>query len=204
MYKMISSNEDLINVIDSILPQTQCTQCGYAGCLAYSKAIVLEGADINRCPPGGDEVISRLSMVIDGSEIKPVNPECGVTKPLHKAYILEEHCIGCTKCIQVCPVDSIIGANKWMHTVIPDFCTGCELCVLACPVDCIQMNPSLALWTEDDAAIARTRFHARNKRLEDDKILEQDRLNSLSENQFSDGKSSIMEALKKARERRMK
>lgn len=196
------SEERLVEAIDGALPQTQCTQCGYAGCLAYSKAIVYEGADINRCPPGGDAVVAKLAKLVAGSVVKPVDPECGETKPLHKACIIEEHCIGCTKCIQVCPVDAILGANKWMHTVISDFCTGCELCVLACPVDCIEMKLSPEPWSESDASIARERFHARNARLEDDKILEQKRLEALSESHSSDSKASIMDALNKARERR--
>ncbi|MFW8565687.1 electron transport complex subunit RsxB [Orrella sp. 11846] len=150
--------------IDALLPQTQCTQCGYDGCLPYAQAIAQGEADINRCPPGGDETIRALSALV-GAPVKPLNPECGQTKPLMVAVIDESHCIGCALCIKACPVDAIVGANKRMHTILPDWCTGCELCVAPCPVDCIEMvpvtDPQLQ-WSPERAQISRIR-HQRLK-----------------------------------------
>ncbi len=125
--------------IDALLPQTQCGQCGYGGCRPYAEAIAAGEADINRCPPGGMRGIVALAELLD-RPVLPLDPECGEEKPPEVAFIIEDQCIGCTKCIQACPVDAIIGAPKLMHTVIADQCTGCELCVPACPVDCIVMQ----------------------------------------------------------------
>lgn len=154
----------LIDAIDAVLPQTQCTQCGYAGCLPYAKAIALGDEAINRCPPGGDAGVAILAKVT-GREPLPLNTECGTPKPLHLAVIDEAHCIGCTLCIQACPVDAIIGANKLMHTVLPEQCTGCELCVAPCPVDCITMEPAGTDWTPAMADRARQHHRAREQRL---------------------------------------
>ncbi|OFZ70083.1 MAG: electron transport complex subunit RsxB [Betaproteobacteria bacterium RBG_16_58_11] len=130
----------LVQKIDAILPQTQCGQCGFPGCKPYATAIAAGEADINQCPPGGEEGIRKLAELL-GVEPKPLNAEHGVTKPKSVAVIDEDICIGCTLCIQACPVDAILGAAKHMHTVIESECTGCELCVAPCPVDCISMAP---------------------------------------------------------------
>ena len=138
----------LVEKIDAILPQTQCGQCGFPGCKPYATAIAKGEADINRCPPGGEEGINKLAELL-GVEAKPLNEECGEVKPKSVAIIDEQICIGCTLCIQACPVDAILGAAKQMHTVIAAECTGCELCVKPCPVECIHMVPigeSLGTW----------------------------------------------------------
>ena len=129
---------DLIERLDRILPQTQCGQCGFAGCRPYAEAMATNTADIDRCPPGGDAGARALALLL-GVSAKPFDRRRGEHKPPQVAVIVEADCIGCTKCIQACPVDAIIGANKHMHTVIEPLCTGCELCVPACPVDCIVM-----------------------------------------------------------------
>jgi len=130
--------------INALLPQTQCTRCGYQGCLPYAQAIARGEAEINQCPPGGQTTIAALAQ-LTGRAALPLNPANGVEKPREVAFILEEHCIGCTKCLPACPVDAILGANKRMHTVIAIECTGCELCIAPCPVDCIVMLPDTAL-----------------------------------------------------------
>lgn len=161
--------------LDALLPQTQCTRCGYDGCRPYAEAIASGEADINRCPPGGETTMQKLAA-LTGNREKPIDPECGEVPQPMVAFIREDECIGCTKCIQVCPVDAIVGAPKLMHTVIADECTGCELCVPACPVDCIDMPaaadgegqvhwPPETANDEDRAARARQRFDARNQRL---------------------------------------
>ncbi len=132
--------DPLIDQIDAILPQTQCGQCGYPGCRPYAEAIAKGEADINRCPPGGEEGIRRLAELL-GREYKPLAQGEAAVKPKSVAVIDETKCIGCTLCIQACPVDAIIGAAKQMHTVVDRWCTGCELCVAPCPVDCIAMEP---------------------------------------------------------------
>ena len=126
--------------IDNILPQTQCGQCGYPGCRPYAEAIANGEAEINQCPPGGEAGIQALAALLD-REVIPLNAENGEVKPKAVAVIDESTCIGCTLCIQACPVDAILGAAKQMHTVIADECTGCELCLPPCPVDCITMEP---------------------------------------------------------------
>jgi Na+-translocating ferredoxin:NAD+ oxidoreductase subunit B len=156
----------LADRIDALLPQTQCEQCGYHGCRPYAEAIVNGEADINQCPPGGSEGIAKLAALLGRAPL-PLNPENGVEKPRTLARIIEADCIGCTKCIQVCPVDAIVGANKLMHTVLADDCTGCERCVPACPVDCIVLEP-MPLEQADDpkhADDARRHFQRRETRL---------------------------------------
>lgn len=138
----------LVDKIDAVLPQTQCGQCGFPGCRPYAEAIARGDADINQCPPGGEEGVIALADLL-GVEPKPLSAEHGVEKPKSVAVIDELKCIGCTLCIQACPVDAILGAAKHMHTVIASECTGCELCVAPCPVDCIRMEPvneTLATW----------------------------------------------------------
>ncbi len=133
-------SDPVVDQIDALLPQTQCGQCTYAGCRPYAEAIASGEADINQCPPGGEVTIRALADLLD-REAKPLNPEHGVEKPPAVAVIDEDVCIGCTLCIQACPVDAILGAGKQMHTVIEKECTGCELCLPPCPVDCITMEP---------------------------------------------------------------
>ncbi|MBW8313104.1 MAG: electron transport complex subunit RsxB [Rhizobium sp.] len=132
--------DPMVERIDALLPQTQCGQCGYPGCKPYARAIATGQADINQCPPGGEAGVRALAELL-GREPKPLNPDNGEAKPALVALIVEEDCIGCTKCIQACPVDAIVGAPKRMHTVIADLCTGCELCLPPCPVDCIELRP---------------------------------------------------------------
>ena len=146
--------DPIVDQIDKILPQTQCGQCSFAGCRPYAEAIAAGEVDINRCPPGGEATIQALADLLD-VEPKPLDEECGVEKPKTLAVIDEARCIGCTLCIQACPVDAILGAAKHMHTVIADECTGCELCVEPCPVDCIDMvetQPNPHTWRWPDPA----------------------------------------------------
>ena len=124
--------------IDALLPQTQCTRCGYGGCRPYAQAILAGGAEINQCPPGGAATIAALAQLLRRAPL-PLNPANGAEGPLLVAQIDEDACIGCAKCLPPCPVDAIIGAHKHMHTVVLELCTGCELCVAPCPVDCIAM-----------------------------------------------------------------
>ena len=133
-------SDPVVDRIDALLPQTQCGQCGFPGCRPYAEAIAKEEADINQCPPGGEATIQSLAELL-GVDAKPLNAEHGEHKEKHVAIIDEQICIGCTLCIQACPVDAILGAAKQMHTVIESECTGCELCVPPCPVDCIDMVP---------------------------------------------------------------
>jgi electron transport complex protein RnfB len=133
-----AEGDPLVNQIDALLPQTQCGQCNYPGCRPYAEAIAKGDADINQCPPGGEAGVKALADLL-GLEPKPLNAALGPEKPRHVALIDEEQCIGCTLCIQACPVDAIVGAPKFMHTVIASECTGCDLCLPPCPVDCIAM-----------------------------------------------------------------
>jgi Na+-translocating ferredoxin:NAD+ oxidoreductase subunit B len=132
----IQRRQNLVDEIDRLLPQTQCGQCSYAGCRPYAEAIAKGEAKINQCPPGGDVGIAKLAQLLP---IIALDTTHGMHKPAQVAWIREAECIGCTKCIQACPVDAIIGAPKLMHTVLADLCTGCELCVPPCPVDCIDL-----------------------------------------------------------------
>ncbi|MEH6501035.1 MAG: electron transport complex subunit RsxB [Pseudoalteromonas distincta] len=131
--------DPIVDQINALLPQTQCGQCGHPGCKPYAEGIA-NGEPINKCPPGGEATIHALADLLD-VEAPPLDAEHGEEKPKMVAYIREAECIGCTKCIQACPVDAILGAAKQMHTVIIDECTGCDLCVEPCPVDCIDMLP---------------------------------------------------------------
>jgi len=153
--------------VDALLPQTQCTQCGYGGCRPYASAIVLEQAPVNRCPPGGTAGIIQLAAVT-GRPPLPLDPACGVEAPRRVASIVASLCIGCTKCIQACPVDAIAGAPKRLHAVLTEACTGCGLCLAPCPVDCIEMvdPPAPAtVWSRADADAARGRHRQRAARL---------------------------------------
>lgn len=133
-------DEPLVRQIDALLPQTQCGQCGYPGCRPYAAAIARNEADINQCPPGGEDGVRALAGLL-GIETKPLGTERSHPQPKRVAFIDEHRCIGCTLCIQACPVDAIVGAPRLMHTVIAPLCTGCDLCVPPCPVDCIEMMP---------------------------------------------------------------
>ncbi|QDJ51482.1 electron transport complex subunit RsxB [Bordetella hinzii] len=154
----------LTDRIDAVLPQTQCTKCGYDGCRPYAQAMAEQAAPINRCPPGGQEGVKTLAALLATAEL-PLDLTRGEPGPLQVACIDETHCIGCTLCIRACPVDAIVGANKRMHTVLPALCSGCDLCVAPCPVDCIEMVPAGRAWTEQDAQAARQRHADRAARL---------------------------------------
>ncbi|QBB71417.1 electron transport complex subunit RsxB [Pseudolysobacter antarcticus] len=160
---MLASADRIADQIDDLLPQTQCGQCGFAGCRPYADAIAANVAEINQCPPGGMAGVRALAALL-GREVIALNPANGIEKPRAVALIDEDVCIGCTKCIQACPVDAIIGAAKLMHTILIDECTGCELCIPPCPVDCITMPPRPDLPLRP--LHARARFQARNVRLE--------------------------------------
>ncbi len=156
--------------LNDALPQTQCTRCGYPDCRAYASAMAEGSADINQCPPGGADGIQRLAA-LTGRAVLALNPGNGHEGPRAVALIDEAWCIGCTLCIKACPVDSIVGASKLMHTVVDPLCTGCELCIPVCPVDCISMVPVTGdrtgwqAWTADDAGQARQRYELRTHRL---------------------------------------
>ena len=164
--------------IDAVLPQTQCTKCGYAGCHPYAQALAAGDADLDQCPPGGAAGIERLAALL-GREPRPLNPANGSESPRTVAWIDEANCIGCTLCIQACPVDAIVGMPRQMHTVLLQECTGCDLCVPPCPVDCIEMLPLATVVDRGAAALAaevgvpvaahaqrwRTRHAARLRRL---------------------------------------
>jgi electron transport complex protein RnfB len=203
--------------IDALLPQTQCTQCGYNGCRPYAQAIAAGEANFNQCPPGGQAGIVKLAALLGRTPL-PLNPINGVEKPLTVALIDEALCIGCTLCIQACPVDAILGAAKRMHTVLPDHCTGCDLCAAPCPMDCIAMVPvaPARAWTPIDADHARARLHARQARLAREKIENDERLaakalakldeldarDDLSREQIDQKKAVVAAAIERARARR--
>jgi len=168
---------ELCNQLDDVLPQTQCTKCGYPDCRSYAAAMADEGALPNRCPPGGAEGIKRLNSILrmSGRQLPPhlqLEAECGIERPRPVALIDPKTCIGCTLCIQACPVDAIVGASKQMHVVLTEWCTGCDLCVPPCPVDCISMvsvtesRTGWSAWTAEQAVLSRARYHGREDRLE--------------------------------------
>lgn len=170
----VNPNSELVTRVDACLPQTQCTQCGYPRCVDYASAIAQGEANINQCPPGGPVTIAALANLL-GKPPMPLDRSHGVHGPRTHARIDEGVCIGCTLCLQACPVDAILGAAKVMHTVIADQCTGCELCVPPCPVDCIDMAPITAAvpspaspwpgFSKDDIHLARLRTERRAARL---------------------------------------
>ena len=214
----------LVEAIDALLPQTQCTRCGFEGCHPYAEAVADGRTDINRCPPGGDEGVARLAALLGRAPVS-LDPDCGAQLPPSVALIEESACIGCTLCIQACPVDAIVGAAKLMHTVMLDTCTGCELCVPPCPVDCIAIVPVKELRSHhfevqerdpadwrNAATAARTRFESRRRRLEREKVERDARLVRKAEHKLEslppndpDGprKRAVIEAaLARARARR--
>ena len=189
------------DAIDAVLPQTQCGQCGFSGCRPYAEAIAECRANINQCPPGGDEVIAELAS-LTGTPVLPPNPVHGITAPPAVALINEATCIGCTLCIAACPVDAIVGARKLMHTVIAAECTGCALCIPPCPVDCIELKPTGASRDREKqrslAPRLRARFDARQRRRA---TREQQRRNRAALAAASRKKAMIEKALARAKER---
>jgi electron transport complex protein RnfB len=153
---------DMTARIDALLPQTQCTRCGYSGCKPYAAAIAGGEAEINQCPPGGEATIEALARLLE-RPVLALNPVNGVEAPLRVAWIDEARCIGCARCLAPCPVDAIVGAQKYMHTVLIDRCTGCELCLPPCPVDCIEMRA--ASEAVNQPALNRKRYAAHTSRL---------------------------------------
>jgi electron transport complex protein RnfB len=136
----LSRRQDDVDAIDALLPQTQCTRCEFDGCRPYAQAIAEGRAAINRCPPGGTAGIEALAALL-GREALPLDPACGTEADPGVAWVDPGECIGCARCLPACPVDAIIGANRYLHTVLSAACTGCELCIESCPVDCIEMRP---------------------------------------------------------------
>jgi electron transport complex protein RnfB len=185
----IQQTKALADRLEDILPQTQCTKCSYPDCRAYAEALASGEALPNRCPPGGVEGIKRLGAILapifprDAFELHPtIDPECGVERPRPVAFIDSKTCIGCTLCIQACPVDAIVGASKQMHVVLSDWCTGCDLCIPPCPVDCITMiditqnQTGWDAWSLELAQTARTRYAVRDTRLDREQRDNDDRL----------------------------
>jgi electron transport complex protein RnfB len=185
-------NDTLIAQIDALLPQTQCGQCGYNGCLPYATAMAAENEAINRCPPGGVKTLYALANLL-GKNVEPYAAEMPAQQQsLQAAYIQEGNCIGCTKCIQACPIDAIIGAAKQLHVVLTEECTGCGLCVEPCPVDCIELkNVSVLAYSPQKA---RERFYAKKTRILP-KIVE-------GKAKINDKKAYIEAALARARAKR--
>lgn len=195
----------LADTIDAALPQTQCGKCGHAGCRPYAEAIASGAADIDQCPPGGDESIREIARVL-GVPAKQLNARFGAAKPPAVALIEESLCIGCTLCIQACPVDAIVGAAKVMHTVIATECTGCELCIPPCPVDCIRMVETGevldALQRRARADHSRARFQARTRRLQRERAERAERLASCHEAVEAAQKRAIVQrAIERAQQR---
>jgi electron transport complex protein RnfB len=214
----------LTDAIDALLPQTQCTKCGFQGCRPYAQAIAGGEAEINRCPPGGSALIARLARLL-AREPVPLDPACGKEQPRTAAFIREEWCIGCALCIQACPVDAIVGSPKQLHTVLTAQCTGCELCVAPCPVDCIELLPLSLLAAHGSAAAQaqlnvpvaqhaqrwRARYHARNERLARERAQRDERLADKAREQLerlgddpgaARKRAAIEAALQRARARR--
>ena len=167
---MSERSSTLADRLEDLLPQTQCTKCGYPACRPYAEAMASGEASYNQCPPGGAQGIARLAGLL-GKPVIPLNPVHGTERERPVAVIDERACIGCTLCIQACPVDAIVGAAKQMHTVLPELCTGCDLCVAPCPVDCIAMvsvtpgKTGWDAWSSTAADAARERYHHRSERL---------------------------------------
>jgi electron transport complex protein RnfB len=155
----------VLEALNNLLPQIQCGQCSFKGCRPYAEAILAGDADIDQCPPSGDEGIARIADFL-GVPVKPLNSQFGEHKPKSVAAIDEAHCIGCVKCIVACPVDAIVGTSKQMHTVISAECTGCELCLAPCPMDCIVMLPRENADSAPVPSHAKQRYETRLVRLE--------------------------------------
>jgi len=194
-----SGIRSLSDRVEDLLPQTQCRLCGHDGCRPYAEAIAAGRAAINRCPPGGDDTIRELAR-LTGAPYQPLDPACGTAGPPSVAAIDEPACIGCTLCIQACPVDAIAGASKLMHAVIADECTGCGLCIPPCPADCIALVETGAVLPAAErarrAAQYKRRYAARRDRLERER-LEQARGRSAEQKK----RAVIERAMQRARER---
>lgn len=190
--------------IDELLPQTQCGLCGYGGCMPYAKAIVFEKAALNLCPPGGVSTLKKLGTLVQQNIDEHLAGMQEKTKPRSLAVIREKECIGCTKCIQVCPVDAILGGPKQMHTVIAPECTGCDLCLPACPVDCIDIF-SLPPLEDQELTIkanhARQRYQAHQKRIEQSAS---QLVDIKKKSSTDDKKSYIQEAIARAKAKKEK
>ena len=175
----------------AVLPQTQCTRCGYPDCAGYAQALHDGSADINQCPPGGAEGVQRLAE-LTGRTSKPLNPDNGTEGPRNVVFIDEAWCIGCTLCIKACPVDAIVGANKLMHTVIEPYCTGCELCLPVCPVDCIEVENVTGsatgwdAWSQEQAEQARQRYEFHTLKSQRETLENAQRLENKAELKLSD------------------
>jgi electron transport complex protein RnfB len=195
--------------IDALLPQTQCTRCGYPTCRAYADAIATGETDINHCPPGGADGVAALAALL-GRATKPLDSANGIEAPPLVAVIDEAVCIGCTKCIQACPVDAIVGAAKRMHTVIAAECTGCELCLAPCPVDCIALvaiedSPLARERVMRRATHARARFDARNARLSRERTARDSRraaADAARETRAPITRAAVLEAIARGKARR--
>jgi len=196
----------LVDELDALLPQTQCGECGYPGCLPYAQALATQQAQINRCPPGGVETLKQLGKRLQ-VDYQPFLKESTLkARPPSIAVIREPECIGCTKCIQACPVDAIIGSGTLMHTIIEQECTGCGLCIEPCPVDCIEMSVKDALTFDKNKA--RIRFSAKKIR-QLREIEEQARsyrekrkltqVNALKHNDISEKQAYILAALERVK-----
>jgi len=185
----IKQAKELADRLEDALPQTQCTKCSYPDCRAYAEAMAVGEALPNRCPPGGVDGIQRLSTILESIfphaafELHPrIDPECGIERPRPVAFIDPKTCIGCTLCIQACPVDAIVGASKQIHVVLANWCTGCDLCIPPCPVDCITMidvtgnKTGWDAWSPELAQMSRSRYEARDARLDREERDNNDRL----------------------------
>ncbi len=175
----------------ALLPQTQCTRCGYPDCAAYAQAVSAGQAGINQCPPGGAQGIERLAK-LTGQPVLALNPRHGKEGPRYMAVIDEAWCIGCTLCIKVCPTDAIFGSNKRMHSVIEPYCTGCELCLPVCPVDCITLEDATpgrsgwAAWSQGQAEQARERYRFHNQKAQQHRAEQDSRLEEKARLKLSD------------------
>jgi electron transport complex protein RnfB len=159
----LNPGEIVVDAIDALLPQTQCTRCGYEGCRPYAQALARGSASINRCPPGGAQGIAALAALLS-HEVMPLDPACGTDVDPGVAWIEATDCIGCARCLPACPVDAIIGAHRYLHTVLEHACNGCELCIAVCPVDCIVMRPRVNAEPAPTPAQNRERYDAHGAR----------------------------------------
>jgi Na+-translocating ferredoxin:NAD+ oxidoreductase subunit B len=186
-----AATAELAAALHAVLPQTQCTRCGYPDCARYAQAIAQGEADINQCPPGGAQGIARLAALTQ-RQVIPLHADHGAEGPRRMAVIDEGWCIGCTLCIKACPVDAIVGAPKVMHTIIETHCTGCELCVPVCPVDCIALENTTgdqtgwAAWSAEQAHASLARYAFHQQRVQRDKTEHDERLAATAKTKLGD------------------